>query len=282
VQRLRADTARRSGLRTGEPRLLCSFISDRGDASDDSSPGGTTPCCRAGGWHLRLHVLVGEMARSRPVQPWSILRRARPSSDTGSRSKSRVAAWRRTVRKLCRLAPRSTGCERSERDTHDNVAPRRCWPKPVRPAARRAGGRPGTCISVNLAATDPRSVAEHAQQRVRAVRGRRLPHQFGPDVPAETRPASGYHAGSAAPARSPRRCSAASRRVPRGLHRRRLPVTPAVLRGALRSRRYAPGLRRSGGHRCVAPRDRLQGHAARVHASTGGFRSRTARVRARS
>src|SRR5215467_3087665 len=128
-------------------------------SSTTSSPSGTPPC-----WPSRTLAAAcstcssARMARYSAGSTCTTLRTARPSSDTGSRSTSRAAAWRPRPCKNCAGSrPRGTGCARSEqRPLMTTSHPRRCWPRPgsfrlARPSPA-AGQAPG--ISVTWLPTD--------------------------------------------------------------------------------------------------------------------------------
>ena len=131
LQRLRADHAPAVlAFELANRAYFGTFISDRGDEFfDHFTERYNALLAEQEAGICVFHVLVGEdgtvLGRFNLVDledgTW-------PSSDTGSRSKSRVAAWRPRPRENCvGSLPRSTGCARSEqRPPMTTSRPRRC------------------------------------------------------------------------------------------------------------------------------------------------------------
>jgi len=161
LQRLRAEHAPAVlAFELANRAYFATFISDRGDEFfDHFTERYSALLAEQEAGTCVFHVLVGEDGTVLGRFNLYRLRTARPSSDTGSRSTSRVAAWRPQPCKNCAGSrPHSTGSARSEqRPAMTTSRPRRCWPKPgssrlarPSPAAGQARG-----ISVAWSLTDP-------------------------------------------------------------------------------------------------------------------------------
>ena len=188
LERLRADHAPAVlAFELANRAYFATFVSDRGDTFyDQFTDRYDALLAEQEAGSCVFHVLVGEdgavLGRFNLVD----LTTARPSSDTGSLSKSLVAAWRpRPCENCVGSRPRGTGCAHSEqRPRMTTSRPRRCWPKPgssrlARPsrAADQASG-----ISGNLPPTDIRSEVESPRSSAQANRcspvSRALVQQF--------------------------------------------------------------------------------------------------------
>jgi [ribosomal protein S5]-alanine N-acetyltransferase len=94
LQRLLADHAPAVlAFELANRAYFATLVSDRGDAFyDQFTERYNALLAEQEAGTCVFHVLVARMARCSDGSTWSTFRMARPSSDTGSRSKSRVAA----------------------------------------------------------------------------------------------------------------------------------------------------------------------------------------------
>ncbi len=171
LQRLRADHAPAVlAFELANRAYFATFISDRGDEFfDHFTERHNALLAEQEAGSCVSHVLVGEDGAV--LGRFNLVDLEDGTAELGYRVAQQVAGRgvaTATVQELCRLAAAQYGLRTLRAaTTYDNVASQKVLDKagfvPAGPA--EPGGRPGTCYERDLAATDPRSVADDAQQR---------------------------------------------------------------------------------------------------------------------
>jgi ribosomal-protein-alanine N-acetyltransferase len=171
LQRLRADHAPAVlAFELANRAYFATFISDRGDEFfDHFTERHNALLAEQEAGSCVFHVLVGEDGAV--LGRFNLVDLEDGTAEVGYRVAQQAAGRgvaTATVQELCRLAAAQYGLRTLRAaTTYDNVASQKVLVKagfvPAGPA--EPGGRPGTWYERDLAATDPRSVADDAQQR---------------------------------------------------------------------------------------------------------------------